>query len=729
MHGIQSNQSSAHQPQSSLPPDMHQLFGNNQEGHTSSHEGTQEDGIVKQKNNLSSSKYQSSTTKLRKVDPSADSKNINHEDHSEQFLHNDPKEISSTYSKNPGTARGGVSDEFQQASHPMTSGSLITKEATEHITQSIQGQLSGMTLKMEPVVISSGIKTNVVNENGAPALPIPAPIVIEETEPSSPLDTILSSNAKLDSEIDANLANNFFSSLTNLSSKASLAKTTISSDIASFTQGNSIGNLSSKASSVKTTISSDVPSSIPTTVLSNLSSKASSANFSPPNKVILAETNSDNIQGDDDTTESPEDILSQVATTTPSSIIADSAITSVLAESFSLPSSKGTSPITSKLSQKTTSTQDPLGTTTTTSQDQFNVYKILEQSGIISTQSQLNAVIAAVAGATAQENIEETDMTNQINDINTSIQDSENASNEAGKDNGLDSAMNITNIVLGSVSILAGLIILFVSGGTAAPLAAILIISGVSMILMATEGQQMIDGLADGLTEMYASMGLSISPEMAQIMAVIVLMVLMTLIVCIAPDAVVGLAEGISVATRALSTGAEAALITADEAGEISVSDATTAAEAAEKAAQEAEKAAQVAEKAAQEAEAETANNLQQGLKGFQKYITELNESTAFKRSVTTIQIANTLIQNGLNEYQAVINLKVAGFQQAADDLRAAGQLEGAYIQQMESFIELTNQFNNTILKTVDNTISQYGSTLSGMTSGDPLDNLTHSRA
>ena len=42
---------------------------------------------VKQKNNLSTSKYQSSTTTLHKVDPSADSKNINPDDNSEQFLH------------------------------------------------------------------------------------------------------------------------------------------------------------------------------------------------------------------------------------------------------------------------------------------------------------------------------------------------------------------------------------------------------------------------------------------------------------------------------------------------------------------------------------------------------------------------------------------------------------------------------------------------------------------
>jgi hypothetical protein len=93
------------------------------------------------------------------------------------------------------------------------------------------------------------------------------------------------------------------------------------------------------------------------------------------------------------------------------------------------------------------------------------------------------------------------------------------------------------------------------------------------------------------------------------------------------------------------------------------------------------------------------------------------------------IQVANTLVQSGLSEYQAVIQLKVAGFQQAADDSQAAAQLDGADIQQMETLIELTNTFNNTILQDVDNTISEYGSTLSGMTSIDPLSNLTHSRA
>ena len=105
------------------------------------------------------------------------------------------------------------------------------------------------------------------------------------------------------------------------------------------------------------------------------------------------------------------------------------------------------------------------------------------------------------------------------------------------------------------------------------------------------------------------------------------------------------------------------------------------------------------------------------------------SNSTSIALTNAALDMVTNCVQTGISLYESVIALKVAQFQNIAADDTAAAQIDEAFVQMMQNFIDTTNQINSTMLQDVNNTINQYSSTLSELAASNPLDNLPHSRA
>jgi hypothetical protein len=626
------------------------------------------------------------------------------------------------------TAQGAINEQFQQAgsSQSLAGSSTISKQATDYISKSLASSSSTMTLKMQTKVLGTAQQSTLTNENFAPALPEPSNSTCEEAPQAMPSESVFSNSSNLgaSSSVKGNVEN------TLTGKKSPTLESPSQSNSTDITQSNvvsqqSINTFNKIAPSVyaKSTAQASV---------SQNTSKSTTPDNTPKN--ISVQSNKSVPPISPKTSSSTKKTSTQEATTTES-----------------------------------TSSEDVLGSGQSESVDALNVYEVLENAGVVTTQSQLKSVSAAVAGANAQETIQQAEIANQETQINNYVQQQEQAASQANKTSGLGNL----GPILGGIMIALGAIVCVASVfdcGVTAPLGVGLMLGGAGFIALSEEGPEITNAIAESLTHIFSAFGIQLSPLVSQILATIVEMVALVAITVMSGGALAG-ADAAAAAGTAVEAGTAAADTADAGTAAADTADAgTTTADAAD--------TTTVTNVGSNETEATiTASSLKSGLSGMSKFLEETFPSLAKKTATTAtketeltslsatsteagtttstemekassaittlastlksvmpnalsaIMVGSALVQVALSVFEAVNNYKVAQFQQGARDALAAANMDTAVINQMQDFIDLTNTFNQTMLKDASNVINEYGSTLSGFSSANPLDNLTGSRA
>jgi len=390
--------------------------------------------------------------------------------------------------------------------------------------------------------------------------------------------------------------------------------------------------------------------------------------------------------------------------------------------------------------EDSTSNDDPLDSTPTSSQDKLNVYKILEYAGVITTQTQLDSVEGSVDGANADMAIQNSMLKNEESEINTYTQDKENAAKEGSK----DASLNNITLWTGVAEMAVGAVVVCLSCfdfGLTAPLGVMLMVAGGTSIALAEEGPAIMKGIEEGLTIFFKAYGITLSPLALEIISIIVLMLAIL---------------AFTVATGGLATSALVA-DTLDNTATIAADVATTAADVATTAAEAASTYLEAGLSAMgrffadtfpsidetielsdslesiEEIDAEvtlsdgasTISNLKASLSGFASQLAALGVDA--NNVLKTAMIAAALLETAVSLSQAVFNYEVALFNKDAAVANADSIEDAAIANEMESFIQYINNSNKTILNDVTNIINEYGLTESGLAGSDPLDYLPRS--
>ncbi len=219
----------------------------------------------------------------------------------------------------------------------------------------------------------------------------------------------------------------------------------------------------------------------------------------------------------------------------------------------------------------TSGDDDPLSSTPEQPQDTFNVFKIVEESAQFSVNSQLQAISASVAGADADENIQQSAITSENAKENQAVADAENSRNEQSNSNKTSNACSGVGWAINSLTMAAG--IALCATGVGAGLGAALIVGATASMIMASPAGKM--ALSDMATSLEGP-PCHASQESAEIGAQCIGIGMVLGPSCIAGAAGPALSAACQAASVAATSGTEIATVTTSSVVTDTTTDATT---------------------------------------------------------------------------------------------------------------------------------------------------------